>query len=140
MVHLCDFYKKDHMYERGLHKKRIAVLAGSRLIRYYNLVLVLLVIATREFCKLWLAFSSPEPTILLAGGSLCKRKTRCDELRCHPSIFVSHVGESLCILRNGANVLKGEKRFHQSFLRKSCVTVGTLFTNFFLPRTQQITF
>ena len=51
-----------------LQKARIAVVVGSRLIRFLCLVFVLLFIATREFCKLWLAFSSPEPTILLAGG------------------------------------------------------------------------
>ena len=36
--------------------------------------------------------------------------------------------------------LKGEKRFHQSSSMKSWVTPGTLFTNSFLPRIQQITF
>ena len=76
-------------------------------------------------------FSFPEPTILLVGGRdrnfLCKRKTSRDVIlaqnfrltevsacvihelfeciiRC--SIFLSHVGGSLCILRNSANVLK----------------------------------
>ena len=34
--------------------------------------------------------------------------------------------------------LKGEKRFHQSFLMKSWVTPGTLFTNFFLQEPSKL--
>ena len=75
-------YKKYHMYERGLHKMQIAALVGSLLIPYQCLIFVVLVTATREFCKLWLAFSSSEPTILLAGGRdrnfLCKQKASRD--------------------------------------------------------------